>query len=151
MKTQKFNTTTIMEPWYNKKRMWQCQWILSAMAYQRNALFLIIEAPLWSPMSAIPLFWTHEALITSHTTSFYLHGTFYHQHAGSLLILCQTFEAQKFCQGKVWTAGNSFLREVTSHNQEGSVRGAMRRTCLKDVRRTGDSVHKYMFVSKCSI
>ena len=64
MKKQKFNTTTIMEPWYNKKRMWQCQWILSAMAYQQYSLFLIIDAPLWSPMWVIPLFWTHEALIT---------------------------------------------------------------------------------------
>lgn len=63
MKKQKFNTTTIMEPWYNKKRIWQCQWILSAMAYQQYSLFLIIDAPLWSPMWVIPLFSTHEALI----------------------------------------------------------------------------------------
>ena len=48
-------------------------------------------------------------------------------------------------------AGNSSLQKVTSHNQETSICGAMTRTCLKDVCRTGDSVHKYMFVSKCSI
>ena len=52
-----------MEPWYNKKRIWQCQWILSAMSYQQYSLFLTIDAPLWSPMWVIPLFSTHEALI----------------------------------------------------------------------------------------
>lgn len=33
MKKQKINTRTIMEPWYNNKSMWQCQWTLSAMTY----------------------------------------------------------------------------------------------------------------------
>lgn len=125
---------------YNKKSMWQCHWTLLAMMYQQYSLFFLTEAPLWSPIWAILQFWT-----------FHLHSAFYHQHASSLLKLCQMSETPTFRWGEVWMTENSFLQEVTSHNQEGSICRAMRRTCIKDVCRIGVSVHKYMFVSKCSI
>ena len=80
-------------------------------------------------------------------TSFYLYGTFYHQHAGSLLKLCQTFEAQRESVngGKLFSARSDLSqpRGISLWgNEEDLPQGCMQ---------TGDSVHKYMFVSKCSI